>query len=185
MKRSILLAAVLTSFSSFAWADGTYAKVGAEWRNGQNSTQDSMAYSLALGQSINNNLDAELYTRIKSNDDDTNNTRLEGALIAKASYGSFTPYVRGAVGEKLDGQDNHSYWSVEPGVKYAVLPGLRVKGALRFRDAFTTSNNDSTRTYRLGAEYDVTKSSTVALNVDKALGDSEYVAVGASYGIKF
>ena len=183
--KKLVLAVALTVTAFSAQAEGTYAKAGIEWRNGLNDTQDAMTYSLAVGQNINKNLDAELYTRIKSNDNDTNNTRLEGALIAKANYGDFTPYVRGALGEKFDGTDNFAYWSVEPGIKYAVLPGLRVKGALRFRDAFNTNDNDSTRTYRVGAEYDVTNSSTVALNLDKSFGDSEFVSVGGSYGIKF
>lgn len=183
--KKLVLAVALTLTAVAAQAEGTYAKVNIDWRNGLNGTQDANSYGLTIGQNINQYLDGELYTRIKSNDDDTNNTRLEGALIAKAAYGDFTPYVRGAIGEKFDGTDNFAYWSIEPGIKYAVAPGLRVKGALRFRDAFNTNDNDSTRTYRVGAEYDVTKSQTVAFNVDKSLGDSEFVSVGGSYGIKF
>lgn len=183
--KKLVLATLLTVTALSAHAEGNYARAGIEWRNGLNGGQDAMAYSLTVGQNINQYLDGEIHTRVKSNDDDTNNTRLEGALIAKATYGDFTPYVRGALGEKFDGTDNYAYWSVEPGVKYALVPNLRVKGALRFRDAFNTNDNDSTRTYRVGAELDVTKSSTVSVNLDKSLGNSEFVAVGATYGVKF
>lgn len=184
MKKT-LLAVILAAFAATASAEGNYAGVKAEWRNGTNGTQDANAYSITAGQNINQYLDAEIYARVKSNDDDTNNTRLEGALIAKTTYGYLTPYVRGAVGEKFDGTDNFAYWSLEPGVKVALTQDLSVKGGIRFRDAFNTGDNDSTRTYRLGADYAVTKASTVSLGVDFSRGDSEYNSIGAGYAVKF
>lgn len=184
MKKT-LLAVILAAMATAASAEGNYAGVRAELRNGTNGTEDAAAYSLTAGQNINQNLDGEISVRVKSNDNDSNNTRMEGALIAKTQYGDFTPYVRGAIGEKFDGTDNFAYWSVEPGVKYAVLSDLSVKAGIRFRDAFNTGDNDSTRTYRLGADYAVTKASTVSLGVDLQRGDSDYNTISAGYSVKF
>ena len=176
-------------FATSAMAEGNYAGIKAEYRSGRDDTQDATAYRLTVGQNINQYLDGEVYARVKSNDDDTNNTRVEGALVGKypvtvAGYG-VQLYTRGAVGTKLDGSDNHSYWSVEPGVKVAATQDLSLKAGLRFRDAFDTSNADSTRTYRLGAEYALTKTQTVSVGYDRSLGDSAYDAVSVGYGVKF
>ena len=179
------LIALLLTVSTVALAEGNYASIKFETRNGLNGTQDANAYSLTVGQNVNKYLDAEVYARVKSNDDDTNNTRTELALVAKDTYGAFTPYVRGAVGEKFDGSDNHSYWSVEPGVKVALTQDWSVKAGLRFRDAFTTSNNDSTRTYRLGTEYAITKTASLSAGVDLQRGDSDYNTIGLGYNVKF
>lgn len=186
MKYSIILAAVLATLSTAAIAEGNYAGVKFETRNGLNGTQDANAYSIVAGQNINQYLDAEVYARVKSNDNDTNNTRLELGAIGKLPVTSWaTAYVRGAVGEKFDGSDNAAYWSVEPGVKVALTQDLSVKGGIRFRDAFNTNDNDSTRTYRLSADYAITKASTLTAGVDLQRGDSEYNTLGLGYNVKF
>lgn len=179
------LIALMLTLSTSAFAEGNYAGIKFETRNGLNGTQDANAYSLTVGQSVNKYLDAEVSARVKSNDNDTNNTRAELALVAKDTYGAFTPYVRGAVGEKFDGSDNAAYWSVEPGVKVALTQDLSVKGGIRFRDAFKTNDQDSTRTYRLGVEYAITKTASLSAGVDFQRGDSEYNTIGLGYNVKF
>jgi outer membrane autotransporter protein len=182
-----LLAVLLAVSAVSAIAEGNYASVKAELRNGRDDTQDANVFSLTAGQNINKYLDAEVYTRVKSDDDNTNNTRVEGAVIGKLplDYYGLSLYTRGAIGSKLNGSDNHQYWSIEPGVNLAVTSDLSLKAGLRFRDAFTTSNNDSTRTYRIGADYAITKASTVSVGYDRQNGDSKYDTLGVGYGVKF
>ena len=185
MKKTLALFGFL-AFASLAMADGNYASVKAEYRNGRDNSQDATAYGLTVGQNINKYLDGEVYARVKSNEDRTNNTRAEVALVGKYAIDpKLSVYTRGAVGQMFTGTTNDSYWSVEPGVKYAVTSNLDVKAGVRFRDAFTNNYADSTRTYRLGSEYAFTKTSSVILGYDRSLGDSKYDALSIGYGIKF
>lgn len=185
MTKSILLVSILSALSTTAFAEHNTARLGIEYRDGSHGGQDATAYSLSVGQEFNKNFAGDVRARVKLNDDDTNDTRVEAGLTSKVGIGDLSPYVRTALGEKFNGENNYTYWSIEPGLKYTVLPGLSVKGAVRFRDAFSDSIVDSTRTWRIGAEYDLTKNSSLALNVDKVIGDSEYIAAGLTYGIKF
>lgn len=184
MKKAILVALAL--FASAAQAEGNYATIKGEYRNGRDNTQDANAYSITVGQNINQYLDGELYARLKQNDDDTNNTRVEGALVGKYPLlTGITLYTRSAIGDKFDGSNDATYWSLEPGIKAQLTADLAVKASLRFRDAFSDSNNDSTRTYRLGTEYALSKVSVITAGYDRSLGDSEYDAVSLGYGIKY
>lgn len=181
MKKAIFLA--LTLFVSVAQADG-YSSVRGEYRPGRNGTQDSEAASITVGKNINQYIDGELHARIKSNDD-TNNTRVEGAVIGKLPLtDEVSFYTRGAVGEKFDGSNNDAYWSVEPDIRALVTSALTAKAGLRFRDAFDNSS-DSTRTYRVGADYALDKTSVVTLGYDRSYGDSEFDAVNVGYGVKY
>lgn len=187
----LILSAVLLLTTTMAQADnhsfGGYASVKIEARNGKSGTDDATAYGLTLGKSVNKWLDAEVYARIKDNDNDTNNTRGELATIGKLPIAgtNFSLYTRGALGQKFDGAGSDAYWSVEPGVKYALDPRLNLKAGLRFRDAFSDSANDLTRTYRIGAEFALTQTSTLSAGVDIQRGHSDYNTVGIGYSIKF
>lgn len=184
MKKALLVALAL--FASVVHAEGNYASVKGEYRNGRDNTQDATAVSLTVGQHINQYVDGELYARVKQNDDDTNNTRVEGAVVGKYPLlTGVTLYTRGAIGDKFDGTDDATYWSVEPGIKAQLTSDLAVKTGLRFRDSFNDNGNDSTRTYRLGAEYALNKTSVITAGYDRSLGDSEYDSIGLGYGINY
>lgn len=180
-----LVTFLAVSFS--AAADGNYAGIQYQYRDGASGNTDANVVGLTVGQSVSKFLDAEVHARVKSNDDDTNNTRVEGALVGKLPLiGGLSVYTRGAVGEKFNGQDNTAYWSIEPGVKYAVANNISVKAGLRFRDSFNGDDvADSTRAWRVGAEYAVTKNTVLTAGVDRSLGDSEYVSYNLGYGVKF
>lgn len=189
MKKS-LFAVVALVFATSALADGHsgYAGIKVETRDGRDSTADSNTFSMTVGKSLNQYLNAEIYTRLKNEDGtDSNNTRLEGALVGAVAtpVDGLSVYTRGAVGKKFDHTSDYNYWSIEPGVKYAVTNNIALKAGVRFRDAFTNSNNDSTTTYRLGAEYALNKNQAVTAGFDRASGDSDYNAFGLGYNVKF
>jgi hypothetical protein len=187
MKKS-LFAVVALVFATSALAEGNYAGIKLETRDGRASTADSNVFSMTVGKSINQYLNAEVYTRLKNEDGtDSNNTRLEGALIGSVAtpVNGLSVYTRGAMGKRFDHTSDYNYWSVEPGVKYAVTGDLALKAGVRFRDAFNDANNDSTRTYRLGAEYALDKTQTLSVGFDRSLGNAEFNAFSAGYGIKF
>jgi len=62
---------------------------------------------------------------------------------------------------------------------------LTVKAGWRHRDALDNANADQTRSWRLGADYALTKNYSVAVGYDRVRGDSNYNAVNTSLNFKF
>ena len=82
---------------------------------------------------------------------------------------------------------NFTYYSVEPGVKAAFqyFPGLTARVGYRFRDAVDSANNDTTRTWRAGLDYALTKKDTIGLGYDSVRGDSNQNIVKVNYSRGF
>lgn len=188
MKKLIITAALLLSATA-AQADhhSGYAGLRFETRDGIQGTQDSQAYGFTLGQNINKYFSAEVAGRLKDNDNDTNNTRLELGGVGKLPIEGtkFSLYNRVALGKKFDGSDNDTYWSIEPGARYAITQDLGVKAGIRFREGFQSSIVDSTKTYRLALDYAFTKNTSLTTGVDFLRGDSDSNNFMIGYNIKF
>ena len=185
MKKIIAMAALSAAGTAFA---GGFGAVEYSSRDGVDSTTDARATKVTMGTDINQMFKADFSLRQKT--DTSNNlsdTRLEGGLTATQPVGTtgLSVYGRGAVGEKFKTATNYSYYSVEPGIKYAVTPSLSVKAGYRYRAAMDSTNADTTRTYRLGAEYALSKNYFVGLGYDSVRGDSDYNAANFSVGFKF
>jgi opacity protein-like surface antigen len=184
MLKFILLAALLASGVTFA---GGFSAVEYSNRDGVNGNSDATAIKLTVGTSITDNLAADVSLRQKQDSSDKlKDNRLEGGLTFSApSTLGLTPYLRTAVGEKYTTSTNYTYYSVEPGVKYAVTDSLSVKAGYRYRNAFSDTNADQTRAWRVGAEYALNKTYSLGLGYDQVRGDSEYNAINASVRMKF
>lgn len=184
--KKYILAILALAFTSLAQAEGNYGGVQFQLRNGLEGYQDAHVYQVTLGQHINKYLSAEINTRLKTSDNDANNTRLEGALIGRLPVGGgFTVYNRAAYGTKMNGTDNFQYWSTEPGLQYAITEDWSIRGGLRFRNAFNKDDNDSTRTWRAATEYSVTKNSSLVAGVDRATGDDDFWSYNFGYNVRF
>lgn len=185
MKKFIAMAALLAAGTAFA---GGFGSVEYSSRDGVDSTADARATKVTMGTDINEMLKVDFSLRQKT--DTSNNlgdTRFEGGLTATQPVGTtgLSVYGRGAVGEKFKTSTNYTYYSVEPGVKYAVTPSLSVKAGWRYRAATDSVNADTTRTWRVGAEYALSKNYFVGLGYDRVRGDSDYNATNVSVGFKF
>ena len=112
-------------------------------------------------------------------------TRTEGGLTASTTLGSFTPYVRGAVGYKYTSATNFSYYSVEPGASVGLGGGFTAKLGWRYREAFSNANADSTRTLRAGVAYDLTKADQIGVRYDRMRGDTNQNIVAVNYTRSF
>ena len=119
MKKLIVTAMFLAASTAFAQGFG-----GVEYssRDGVDGTADSSAIKLTVGKKVNDTWSVDLSSRLKKEDNsNTNDTRLEAGVTASTSVGNgFSVYTRGAIGEKYKSSDNYAYYSIEPGVKYAV-----------------------------------------------------------------
>jgi outer membrane autotransporter protein len=157
-------------------------------RSGVDGTADSTAYKVTIGTALTDNLKVDLSNQFRQNDgtNSNNQTRLESGLtyiqpVAK----NLTAYGRVAVGEKFTTTNDFAYYSIEPGVKYAVTPSLSVRAAYRYRNAFNGDNADRTNTFRLGTEYAISHKYTVGLGFDRLRGDTDYNATNVILGMKF
>jgi hypothetical protein len=80
---------------------------------------------------------------------------------------------RVGVGEKFGTAKDFSFYSTEAKAKYVVTDTIALKTALRYRNAFDTSNNYETVTWRTGAGFNVTKKDEVEVFYFQKRGDSD------------
>lgn len=185
MKKFIAMATLLAASTAFAQGFGS---VEYGNRDGVDGGADSNSVKVTLGSKINENVSVDVSSRFAKQDGSTSNntTRLEAGVTGTMPLASgFSIYTRGAVGERFTSTGDNSYYSVEPGIKYAVTPSLTTKVGYRYRDAFTSGNDDLTRAWRLGAEYALTKQYSVGVGYDRVRGDSNFNAVNLIVGMKF
>lgn len=184
MKKFIALA--ILAFSGVTFAGG-FGSIGYEGRDGVNGTEDSRATKVTIGTDLTDKIKADFSIRQKTDDNlALKDNRVEAGLTyARPLVGNLSMYTRGAVGQKFKTTEDYTYYSVEPGVKYAVTPALSVKAGYRYRSATSDAHADTTRAYRLGAEYALTKNYFVGVGYDRVRGDSDYNTVSATVGFKF
>ena len=184
MKKFIVLAILAVSGTAFA---GGFGAVEYSSRDGVDGTADARATKVTMGTDLNQTFKADFSLRQKTDtDNDLSDTRLEGGLTGTVPVATgLSAYGRLGVGEKFKSSTNYSYYSVEPGVKYAVTPELSVKLGYRYRAAMDSVNADTTRAWRVGAEYALTKNYFVGLGYDQVRGDSNYNATNVTVGFKF
>lgn len=184
MKKFIVLAMMAMSSAAFA---GGFGAVEYSSRDGVDGTADARATKVTMGTDLNQTFKADFSLRQKTDtDNDLGDTRLEAGLTGTVPVANgLSAYGRLGMGEKFKSSTNYTYYSVEPGVKYAVTPELSVKAGYRYRAAMDSVNADTTRAWRVGAEYALTKNYFVGLGYDQVRGDSNYNATNVSVGFKF
>lgn len=183
MKKFLVLA-MLISGTAFA---GGFGGVEYGYRDGVNGAADNQAVKVTLGTDINNTFKADVSLRQKMDTaENLGDTRLESGLTATApEAGGLRLYARAAVGQKYKTDENYTYYSIEPGVKYKVVDALILKAGWRYRDAVNAANADQTHSWRIGADYALTKQYSVAVGYDRVRGDSKYNAFTTALNFKF
>lgn len=198
--KQFLLALVLSVATATAWAAQplTPTKEPNSFVHGQYTFRDGIAgdsdvanrqgINLTVGRNIGYGitLDAGAQVRNENGSNGRDTTRLEtGATYQYGLTKDIAFYTRGAVGYKLTDQEDSTYYSVEPGINVHVTQPLHIRVGYRYRDAFNNNIFDKTNTVRVGAEYDLNKTNTVTLGVDRAYGDNEFLGVNVGYAVKF
>jgi len=146
--------------------------------------------NFTIGRKVLDNLTIDLGEQFRTErlngDAGVNTTRLEsGATYTYGLVKGIELYTRGGLGYKVTSNQDYTYYSVEPGIKYALTDALSVKTGYRFRDEFFDSYNEKTNTVRLGAEYAIAKDQSLTLGVDRSYGASDFVGYNLGYMIKF
>jgi len=183
MKKIFAILALAVSSSAFA------ATATLEYQdiNGvQNTPSDQRNINLTVKEAINANFAGDVQLSNTWNNTATSDAassfRAEGGLTGSTTLvGPLSGYTRVAVGQKFTTTTNFTYYSVEPGVTMPLGAGFSAKVGYRFRNAFDTANNDTTRTWRAGLGYAINKNNAVGLGYDQVRGDSNQNIVKVSY----
>ena len=151
--------------------------------DGVQGSPNQTQYGLGVKENINKNFAGDVsFLNVQTSNTNALSTRLEAGLTGENTYGMFTPYARVAVGEKYTNTSNFTYYSIEPGVKVPFgKTGVTGQVGYRFRSAVDTANNDTTRTWRAGVSYAVTKVDSIGLRYDSVRGDQNQNIVAVSY----
>jgi hypothetical protein len=183
MKKIFAILALAVSSGAFA------ATATLEYQdiNGvQNTPSDQRNINLTVKEAINANFAGDVQLSNTWNNTATSDAassfRAEGGLTGStALVGPLGGYTRVAVGQKFTTTTNFTYYSVEPGVTMPLGAGFSAKVGYRFRNAFDTANNDTTRTWRAGLGYDINKNNAIGVGYDQVRGDSNQNIIKVSY----
>lgn len=121
----------------------------------------------------------KLDLQVGASRDDGNNQQLSDSVMVRVEkmwpIGTTGLKLGGriGIGEKFATAKDFSFYSTEAKASYSVTDVLLVKAALRYRNAFDTSNNYETVTWRTGLGYNVTKKDEVELHYFQKRGDSD------------
>lgn len=189
MKKIVLAFALIGASFAASAADGAnFGKIEYNFRDYDADTRNQSGGSIVLGREVapGIKLDGKAEFRV-TNGSDTISNRLEaGATYATPITGNLGVFVRGAIGEKFTNGDNYGYFSVEPGVTYALNKNWAVSGSYRYRDAFNDGKAGAeTHRAQIGAAYALTQNTVLTASVGRSLGDVQYNAFNVGYGFKF
>jgi len=188
--KKLLIALSMLVASATSMAQNNVVQIGYKYQDtNSNAGANGQGYNFLLGSSLNKNVAADIYSEsFFTEGNGANATRLETGLTGKTDIATgLIVYTRVAVGQKFIPGSNFTYYSVEPGVKYALTDKLAVKASFRFRNAVDTDNNDTSRTQTVGAEYALGKTRYVSAGVSHITGDgtqngNQFVV---AYGVRF
>lgn len=194
MKYAVILMTLLVSLGAQAEDNKNFAQIQYNFRDTIASNSDDtnrQGVNFAIGRTVLPGITLDLNQqfrteRLNSDKDASNSTRLEaGATLVHDITKTVALYGRGAIGQKFTSDEDHTYYSVEPGVRWKAFDNLTLSAGYRYRTAFNDSVFDKTNTVRVGAQFDLDKSQALTFGVDRSYGDSEFLGINAGYKVSF
>ena len=186
--KKIVIATIFACLAGAAFAGDNVAGIEYKFEDPRGSGSNQHGYEFTLGTKVLKDVAVDLKgENMYTDNNGANTSKIEVGVTPSVNFNyGLTGYVRGAVGERFVPGDRFGYYSVEPGVRYAVNDKAAVKLGWRYRDAFDNAANQYlTRTWRLGAEYAVTKDGTAFAGFDRQEGDVNSNVVSVGYKIGF
>ena len=184
MKYSLLALALFASFGAYAADENRgFITLEGELENKHGTSNDVNSFNLIPGVKLGD-YTIDLKTQVQS----TDNTRSNSANIEprikynyKIGMTDLSVWGRLGIGEKIQTGGNFGYYTIEPGVSYAVTKELKLNLSDRYRDAFADGKAYQTNTVYLGATYDVNSFDTVGLKLYRKYNDTESNGVEFAY----
>ena len=123
MKKFIALALALAAGTAFA---GGFGSITYGNNDGVNGEANSKSYKVTAGFDLTDAIKVDVSNQLKAADSTTDNgNRLEaGVTYTQPIVAGLSGYGRVGLGQKYKSTGDFSYYSVEPGVKYAVNDAL-------------------------------------------------------------
>jgi hypothetical protein len=183
MKKIIAMLSLAISGTVYAAS----ATVEYQSVTGVNGSKDQTGYLIAVREDINKNFTGDIVFSTRQTDiTNSLSTGIEAGITSKVSSGTVRPYLRSSIGEKFVSSGSFSYYSIEPGITVPFgSSGISGRLGWRYRDSFSASNNDETRTWRIGASYTLNKENSIGLRYDRARGDSNQNSWNFNYTRNF
>ena len=181
---------LLTILSLVLTAGSVHAgSATVEYGNVENANSaDQSSWSLAVRENINKNFLGDVGV-LQINQNSNNalaSTRLEAGVTGLLPTKFATLYTRTGIGERYISTGSYGYYSVEPGVSVPMgSSGFTARAGWRFRTPFNTAMNDTTRTWRAGVGYAVTKQDTIGVRYDRVQGDADQKTINVNYTRNF
>ena len=189
-----LLLATLVMISTSALADGNNS-IGISYAlrdsiAGDSDRPNRQGYNLVYAHKFNQNWAADINQQFRTErlntEDGNNDLRLEtGVTYTQPVVDKISVYTRGALGYRFTSTVDHTYYSVEPGVRFQATEPLNLRMGWRYRDSFNDTINFQTHTVRVAAEYALTKEDVLTVGVDRFYGDSQTMGYNLGYVHRF
>lgn len=185
-----IFAILALSFAASAFADGHGINFEVE-RERENKSPNTFSNTVKIAPyyKFENGLKADL--QFGASRDDGSNQQLDNSVEARlqkmwpVGMSSLKLGARLGLGEKFTTAKDFSYFTIEPKAEYALTDALSLKTSWRYRNSFSDSNNYQTRTWKIGAGYDVTKQDEVEFKYFMKRGDSDTNGVLVEYTHSF
>jgi hypothetical protein len=173
-----IITALLCSISLSAYAGSI--SIELQDLDSKNGVSDMRGMIVTVRDDITKNLAADIsVVGIKLDSTQAISNRVEVGLVTKLN-----PYVsvRTAVGERYTGQKDYSYYSINPSITVP-FGQSNFSGSLgwRYRSAFDSVNNDRTRSWRTGLNYNLNKNHRVGIAYYIVNGTIEQNNIGVNY----
>lgn len=191
--KKLALAFILALTATAAVAEDNFAQIQYAFRDtvaSQSADTNRQGVNFVLGRKVYPGVTVDVNSQFRTerlnSDAGSSSQRLEaGASYSFNLTEDIAIYTRGALGQKFTNSEDHTYYSIEPGIKAQLTTPLAVKVGYRYRTAFNDSVFDKSNTVRLGAEYEFARNQVITAGIDRAYGDSEFIGYNAGYVVKF
>lgn len=185
MKKTILASLLALTATTALASSVTFEAQNIDRRKGD---ENQTLTSITVAEKINDKLSGDVKIEgLKDNHTQVLNTRLEAGLTSNyALVNKINGFARVAVGESFIGTRQFGYYSVEPGVKVPLgIENFTSTVSWRYRSSFNDQelNSFTSRTWRAGIGYDLSKTNNVGLRYEYQSGAAtqNYNALALTY----
>jgi len=196
MKKFILIASLLMSSAVMAQSGVEFTFEREEATASPNAMTNTVKVAPYVKLDNGIKLDIQFGADRKDGSSSGNNYALANSveLRAQQMYQVLPGMKLGArvsVGEKFNVSNaagntvDFSYYTIEPKASYAVTDSLSLAAAWRYRNSFSDAVNYETRTWKVGADYAVSKKDEVGFRYFTKRGDSNTNGVEVAYSRSF